>query len=553
MIGVLWGGNIGAVFPFVEIVFRGQSLQQTVEREIEQADAKIRKLEQELRDIQQSDANATHLRGGSAEQRLKLQIEAERSGRNAYTRLRPFVDRWLPQTPFRTLALVMALVLTGTLVKGVFVGLSVVLTERLAQAGATHLRKRLFHRALSLDLAQHEREASSQLMSRLTYDVEQICEGLRVLFGRTLVEPLKMLACLAGAAWICWRLLLISLVLTPLALVLLTFLSRSLKRASKRALEEMSNIYGVLTDSLRGIKIVKAFTIERFERRRSDEAVRRFCRRAMRVARYDALVRPTLETMGMVIVLVAVLAGAHLVLHQQTHLFGLQVTSRPLSISSMMLFFGFLAGTSDPARKLSGILSRLQRAAAAADRVNELLDCPARETRSVPARRLRPHRRLLHFHNVHFAYTPEVPILQGVNLKIAAGETVAIVGSNGSGKSTMASLLLRFYDPQEGAIRVDGLDLRQVRMRDLRRQIGLVTQDPVLFNDTVEANIRVGRPEATRDEIVDAAQARRPTPSSGRSCRSVITRSSVKGPAGYRGDRSRELPSPAPSFATRGF
>jgi subfamily B ATP-binding cassette protein MsbA len=208
----------------------------------------------------------------------------------------------------------------------------------------------------------------------------------------------------------------------------------------------------------------------------------------------------------MTIILVAVLAGAHLVLHEETHLFGLQVTSRPLSISSMMLFFGFLAGTSDPARKLSGILNRLQRAAAAADRVWELLDCPAQESRATRARRLGPHRRLLHFHNVHFAYTPEVPVLQGVNLKIAAGETVAIVGSNGSGKSTLASLLLRFYDPLEGAVRIDGRDLRQVRLRDLRRQIGLVTQDPVLFNDTVEANIRVGRPEATRDEVVDAAR-----------------------------------------------
>jgi ATP-binding cassette subfamily B protein/subfamily B ATP-binding cassette protein MsbA len=317
---------------------------------------------------------------------------------------------------------------------------------------------------------------------------------------------LKLAACLAGAAWISWRLLLISLIFTPLALIVLTGLSRSLKRASRRALEEMSTIYAVLADSLRGIKIVKAFTMERFERRRADQAARRFYQKAMRVARYDALVRPSLETMGMIVVLVAVLAGAHLVLHQQTHLFGLRVTSRPLSISSMMLFFGFLTGTSDPARKLSGILSRLQRAAAAADRVSELFDGPAEELRSNRVRRLRPHRRLLHFQNVHFAYTPETPVLQGVNLKIAAGETVAIVGPNGSGKSTLASLVLRFYDPQEGAVRIDGLDLRQARLRDLRRQVGLVTQDPVLFNDTVEANIRVGRPEATRDEVVEAAR-----------------------------------------------
>ena len=267
-----------------------------------------------------------------------------------------------------------ACLLMATLLKGVFSGLGVIFTERLAQVGTAQLRKQLFHSTLGMDLDQFQQEEESQLLSRLTYDLEQICEGLRVLFGRTLGEPLKMAVCLAGAAWICWRLLLISLVLTPLALLVLVLLSRSLKRANRRALEEISGIYGVFSDSLRGIRIVKAFTMERWERRKADQASRRLYVRAMRVAFYDALVRPSLEATGMVVIGVAILAGAYLVMNQQTHLLGVRVTPRPLSISSIMLFFGFLAGTSDPARKLSGILRRLQRAAAASDRVYELLD-----------------------------------------------------------------------------------------------------------------------------------------------------------------------------------
>ena len=514
MIGVLWGGNIGAVFPFVEVVFRGQSLQECVEREIEQADAKIGQLQQQLESLRRSaPADESTAREGPADvtrqrslQSLQTQLLAEQSARAAYQRAQPYVQGWLPRSPFSTLVLVIALLLAGTLLKGLFTGLSIVLTERLAQVGTVQLRKRLFRHSLDLELQPFQQEEASQLMSRLTFDLEQICEGLRALFGRTLGEPLKMVACLAGAAYICWRLLLISLVLTPLALVVLSLLSRSLKRANKRVLEEMSSIYSVIGDSLRGIKIVKAFTMERLERRRADQASRRLCRKAMRVALFDALVRPTLETMGMIVICVAILAGAYLVLNEKTHLLGLRVTDRPLSISSMMLFFGFLAGTSDPARKFSGILARLQRAAAAADRVYELLDRPAVGYRPARPRPLPLHRRLIHFQNVSFAYDQGLPVLQGINLKIRAGETVAIVGPNGCGKSTLAGLLLRFYVPQEGAVRVDGLDLRKVRVRDLRRQVGLVTQESVLFNDSVAANIRVAKPDATRDEIVEAAR-----------------------------------------------
>lgn len=507
MIGVLWGGNIGAVFPLVEVVFRGQSLHEAVDREIARADTQIQRLEQDLALAQQPgrrSAPGNKLAQDGAT--LRARLEAERSARAAYEWARPYVQRWLPRGPFSTLVLVITLLLVGTLLKGVFVGLSVILTERLALVGTTQLRKRLFHRSLALELEQFQREDTSQLMSRLTNDLEQVCEGLRSLYGRTLGEPLKMAVCLAGAACVCWRLLLISLMVSPVALLVIVRLSRSLKRANRRTLEEMSGMYAVLADSLRGIKIVKAFTMERLERRRADDASRRLARKSMRVAAYDALVRPCLETMGMVIVCIAVLAGAYLVLNEQTHLLGVRISHRPLSISSMMLFFGFLAGTSDPARKLSGILGRLQRGAAAADRVYELLDRrPVLEHPARP-RALPQHRRLIHFQDVHFAYAEGTPVLRGIELKIRAGETVAIVGPNGCGKSTLAGLLLRFFDPQQGGIRVDGLDLRQVSVRELRRQVGLVTQDPVLFNDTVEANIRVARPNATRDEIVQAAR-----------------------------------------------
>src|SRR5205085_1654575 len=160
----------------------------------------------------------------------------------------------------------------------------------------------------------------------------------------------------------------------------------------------------------------------------------------------------------------------------------------------------------DPARKLSEVFNRLQRAVAASDRVYELLDRrPSIRDPEQPLALARHHVDLSLEH-VNFSYRSGQPVLEDVSLRVAAGETVAIVGPNGCGKSTLANLLLRFYDPDQGSVRLDGLDLRHVRLRDLRRQIGLVNQETLLFDETVFENIRHGNPEASRDEVIEAAK-----------------------------------------------
>ncbi len=513
-IGLLWGTNIGTVFPFVEVVFGGQSLPEWIDQEIVKSDGRVSELEASIDRLRQRQAEALGVRDGSVrrsriEERIgerERQLGIERQAAARYRRFQPLVHRYLPNRPFATLVLVVAFLFTGTLVKVLFLAASTVLTERLAQGGIVHLRKQLFAHVLALPLARLQADDSGQLISRMTYDVDQVTVGLRMLFGRTLREPLKMLACLIGAALICWRLMAFSLLIAPVAVYAISQLNRSLKRANKRALEEMSQIYSVLGDSLRGIKIIQAFTAERTERRRFDVVSRRFFRRAMRVSVYDALVRPSVEMLGIGVICIAILAGGYLVLNEQTHLLGIRISNRPLSISSIMLFFGLLAGISDPARKLSGVIARLQRAAAAADRLYEVID----QTESLPRpERTTPlpdHCREIVLENVHFAYGQGETVLRGIDLQIPAGQSVALVGSNGSGKSTLASLIPRFFDPTIGRVTIDGHDLRRVNLRTLRGQIGLVTQDPFLFNGSVEANIRLGHPTASLDDIMAAAR-----------------------------------------------
>jgi ATP-binding cassette subfamily B protein/subfamily B ATP-binding cassette protein MsbA len=226
----------------------------------------------------------------------------------------------------------------------------------------------------------------------------------------------------------------------------------------------------------------------------------------MRIARYDSLTHPLTEVLGIGIICVAMLAGAYLVLERQTHLFGIPISSRELSLGWMMTFFALLAGAADPLRKLSDVFTRLQRAAAASERIYAVLDREPKVSEPAKPRALARHRQSLVFDRVSFSYLADRPVLQDINLEIRFGETLAIVGESGCGKSTLVDLIPRFADPDSGQIRLDGIPLAELRIRDLRSQIGLVTQEPVLFDDTVLANITYGTPQATREQAIAAAK-----------------------------------------------
>ena len=357
-----------------------------------------------------------------------------------------------------------------------------------------------------MDLSSFGEARVSELMSRFTYDIDSVNQGIQTVIGRAIREPLKMAVCLAGAAWICWRLLVFSLVFAPISGYLIARLAKTLKRANRKALEEMSSIYSILSESFGGIKVVKAFTMERHERLRFHRNSKQFYRKAMKISRFDALVHPVTELAGITMICLTLLAGTYLVLSGDVYLLGIKMSERPLTLESLFVFYGLLVGSIDPARKLTEVFNRIQRASAAADRVYQLYDREPSVREPANPQTIKRHHRDIVFENVDFHYTTEKPVLCDLNLRIRYGETLAIVGPNGSGKTTLANLLPRFYDPAGGSIRLDGVDLREMRMRDLRNQIGLVTQEPLLFDDTVFNNIRYGSPTATRQQVIDAAR-----------------------------------------------
>jgi ABC-type multidrug transport system fused ATPase/permease subunit len=372
------------------------------------------------------------------------------------------------------------------------------------------LRNTLHRHTMKADLAVLHQAGSSDLMTRFTNDTETLAVGLETLIGKVIREPLKALCCIALAGWVNWRLTVVVLALVPIAIVLISTIGRSMKRATRRYLESMSSIYRILQEGLQGIKIVKAFTAEPQERRRFFLETKNYFHKAMRIVRLEALTSPVTELVGVSAIAVAVLLGAFLVIgeneYERTHVLGIRMADAPMDPESLALLYTLLAGVSDPVRKLSNVYGRIQRAAAACDRIfgfldqsPTIVDCP-----QLPW--LERHDHSIEFHKVGFSYPGGPPVLQNINLRIRFGETLAIVGPNGCGKSTLLSLIPRFYDPDAGRVTIDGCDLREVRLRSLRQQIGIVSQEPILFNDSIRNNIAYGNPHARMEEIEAAAK-----------------------------------------------
>jgi ATP-binding cassette subfamily B protein/subfamily B ATP-binding cassette protein MsbA len=509
IVAVLWGANIGFLYPIVEVVGNQQSLSQWVDKSITTAETAVTEHRAAAADLQEKLATAPPDDRPSIARQLRAaesRVTAAEDNLSRNKWLKPWIDTYLPADPFQTLLVIILALLVATVIKDAFMVLGSALADRIAQLAVFDLRKEFFSRTLRMELGTFSESGTSDLMSRFMHDVESLAGGLQTLFGRAIREPLKMVSCFVLAAYICWQLLVLSLVVVPIAGFLIGLLSKTLKRANRKALEEMSSLFTILNETFLGIKVVKAFTMERYERRRFHQTSKKVYKKSMRIAVVDAMINPVTEVMGMTTISLAILFGAYLVISGETHILGIRMCSEPLSLSALMAFYGALAGVSDPARRLSEVFSKLQRASAASDRIYEKLDRLPRVCDPQQARVVGRHHRDLVFENVTFRYSHAQPVLEGIDLRIAFGETVAIVGPNGCGKSTLANLIPRFYDPTSGAIRLDGVDLRDMRMRDLRSQIGLVNQETLLFDDTVLNNIRYGSPQATRQQVIEAAK-----------------------------------------------
>ncbi len=520
-VALLWSINLTAIYPVLRILGTEKNLQQWVNEEIEEAQKQIdnpkhkkdlERLKVELQVIQQDVEFPDRV---DAERKVRWEIakrEGELSDHGSrlyrYQLLKKFVISYLPEDRFATFLWIVGAVIVGVFIKGIFEFFQESLVGSVMNRTLFDLRNTFFRRTVHQDVRQLAATSTPELMARFTNDLEQLGNGLKILYGRMVVEPLKMVGCLVIACWISWQLTLVFTVLIPLAAILLMKVSRMMRRAAKKLLERMSAIYKILREVFDGIRAVKAFTREPHERRRFRKATEDYYRKAMRVIYIDAFANPMMELLGVGAVTLALAAGTYLVVTGHTHIFGLRMTAQPLAFEGLIQLYAFLAAIADPVRKLSSVYTKLQSGGAAANRVFDLFDVKPDIKSNPEGPRIHGVEDAIEFKNVCFKYNPdvEIPTLDFVSLKVKAGETVAIVGPNGCGKTTLLGLLPRFFEPNFGGVFVDGVNIRTAHLRSLRRQIGLVTQDTQLFDDTVLANIIYGKKGATRDQAIEAAK-----------------------------------------------
>ena len=527
LVAILWGANLGAVYPFVEIVLQNKTLPQWADERIEESTIRIAKHEQRIASLQEAvvsadasnDEATAKVRAASADavasevRAIEYDLKAERTRLATTQYWQPTIDRYAPNDAFRTLVYLMGVMFFATVVRCLCLLGSMVFVARVGHRTVLDLQQQAFENVLSLESHEAGGDGTSDLISRIRGETQLIGHTVKTLFGKTVREPLKMAACLAGAAYVNWRLLILSVLVCPLAGFVLAMLARATRRATKRAIEQSANLMDRLYEAISYQRVVKSFTMEQTERQRFQLVAHDIYRKRMRIAWLESLSRNNNELLGISMITLSVLAGGYLALTQQTHLLGLRMATQPMDFGSVMVFFGFLIGVADPLRKLGDVYTIVQQGVVASDRVFPLIDKRAAVTDPVsPATMPTSEQGLeVSLENVWFEYQPNVPVLKGVSLSLPAGSSTAIVGHNGCGKSTLINLLPRFFDPtgndgDAGTVRINGQDIREFSIGDLRRSVGYVTQQTMLFNDTVANNIGYGASNATMEEIVAAAK-----------------------------------------------
>jgi len=565
-VALLWGGNLTAVWPVVDVIMNDSSLPEWVDQQVAASDreaadsqhwlneikelstdnakqveehvqAEIKRRQGEiekiiagapekgdwsdsqiaertrllntlkrLEELRTASPSELRLKLAEEEQHAASQIKLHEQRAARYRWIAPYAHRWLPTTPFTTLALICVVVMVATLVKSIFKIWNSILVSRIGNQVSFDLRNDFYRQVLRLDMAHFTEQGRGDLMNRCTSDLGTVGQGVQRVFGQALMEPLKVIVCFAIAAYVSWQLLMITIIIAPIAGYTIHWLGKALKRTHKKAMQELSSIFETLSETLSAMKLVKTFTMEASEQNRFEETSRKLYRRQMKIVTYNSLVAPLTETLGLGMVMIAALMGGYLVLGQNTHVFGIRICTLPMTHGEMSVFFAMLAGMADPARRLSNEFSYIQSAAASADRVYHVLDLEPSIADPPDPRRLPPLANAITFDAVDFQYHSGKRVLQEIQLEVRAGETLAIVGPNGCGKTTLVQLLPRLYDPSKGRVTIDGVDIRDVRLGDLRSRFGMVTQETLLFNDTVLSNIAQGDPTASRAAIEAAAR-----------------------------------------------
>ncbi len=406
-----------------------------------------------------------------------------------------FPEADTPATRMRTLLILLGGLVVLNLVGNVFRVLSQYLVLRATHRSMMDLRRRMYRKALRVPLTAIAGDVSNRVNQFLS-DTREIFLGVTTLFGKVAREPLKAVCVLGVALLLDARLTLVVLALLPIAVGLLWYFGRKVRKATTRLLEGYGVMLGGLEETLQGADTVKGYGREGHERKRMWQVERRMLRQLLKLAWIEALASPLIEVIGVIATSAGIVWLAS------------RTFQGDIEPSQFILMVGLLAAMLDPIRKIANVYNMVQRAGAASTRVWDFLDQPEERSPRHAKKLAGDGPRAVQFEQVWFRYTPtqEPPALADVSLDVQPGECIAIVGPNGSGKSTLVKTLPRLLDPDAGHVRIDGLDVHELSLRQLRMQIAVVSQRPVIFARSVFDNIAYGKQSATLEDVQRAAR-----------------------------------------------
>ncbi|MDR9373574.1 MAG: ABC transporter ATP-binding protein [Schleiferiaceae bacterium] len=357
------------------------------------------------------------------------------------------------------------------------------------------LRNEMHSKVLALPLGYFSEKRKGDVISRMTADLKEIENSILATVESIFREPVMILASLAVLLAMNYRLTLFVLVLLPVVSILITRIGKSLKRASTRAQGMAGQILSQIEEDIGGLRVIKAFNAEDQKRAGYHQKTHAYYQFMNRVLRRHDLASPVSEFLGAVVMAVVIWYGGTLVLD-------LPSFTAEKFIAYVLFFYQLIP----PAKNLSKVNHKIQRGNASSERVLEILDAHNPISDAPDAMRKPSFEESLQFDQVSFGYDPHAYVLKDVSLRVAKGRTVALVGESGGGKSTLTNLVPRFYEADHGTVRLDGTDLRKIKLQDLRQLLGIVTQDTILFNATVAENIALGQPDASLEQIQNAAR-----------------------------------------------
>jgi subfamily B ATP-binding cassette protein MsbA len=405
------------------------------------------------------------------------------------------LQRIIPDSGIAAWKTISLLLLGFTLAKGIAEYFSTVLMARIGQSSVLKLRQDLYSHLLNQSASFFERHRTNYLVSRLVTSAAAIETAVTSTLRDMLRESFTLVAFISASFYYSWRLTLGSLAITPIVALLTARFGTAMRNLSRESFEGNKELTDTAQEALSNQTIVKAYRGERRESARFTAVAQRIVGANLRTAKISGFAPPTIEMIGVVFVVLLLLFGQR------------EIVAGRMNAAQFLTFLFVLFSSYDPMRKLSRLQNSMEQALAAAHHVWEIMDEHAELPEKKDARDLPILARAIELRNVSFGYANEErSVLRDVSLEIPAGSMVALVGESGGGKSTLTKLLPRFHDPVSGGVFWDGIDLRDATIPSLRRQIALVTQETVLFNDTVRHNIAYGKPDATQAEIEEAAR-----------------------------------------------